>query len=537
MSSLKKLVSVLLIACAIVIMLPVSLEAAEPQLRFSDPSTTQGATFNVDATFYADDIGSVSATLTYDASALKFISGDNATDNGGQIQLTGSGNGGTQLTWTLQFQALQVTTTQIEIASVSAASSFGASLEVTRGSSTITIGEGDPSLIQDDSAGGGTATDIQVDVNGTSYTVVDFSDILIPTGFTKSEVTLEGGQCPAALQESSGKYAVYLANADGEENFFLYDPDDSSFSPFEQITISQDRFIIPLTTNDGSQMPDNLQETTFTVNGKEFPAWQNTDSESFYVLYALNSDGEEAFYQYDSTDDTYQRYTVENTDEEDQGQTSSGLRRLFDTLRDNIDKFLVGTWLVFLLFLIIIIILAIKLRHRNLELDDLYDEYGIDLEEEPEEVPDKKKKDKKANKKSKKQDKLALDEDSELDDNFEDYEDDDFEDGFDSDYEDEYDLDGDDDNDDSYDEEDYEDDDYDEDYEEDYDAFVRGAKRSYDDAPRRSRRSGDEEDIDDLDALLNARVREPAKRPKKEPQRRSHAEEDDTFKMDIIDLD
>ena len=55
--------------------------------------------------------------------------------------------------------------------------------------------------------------------------------------------------------------------------------------------------------------------------------------------------------------------------------------------------------------------------------------------------------------------------------------------------------------------------------------------------PRRSRRADDEEDIDDLDALLNARVREPAKRPKKTPERRSHAEEDDTFKMDIIDLD
>lgn len=529
MRSLKKLVSILLIACTIVIMLPASLEAAEPQLRFSDPSTTQGATFNVDATFYADDIGSVRATLTYDTSSLKFISGDNATDNGGQIQLTGSGNGSTQLTWTLQFQALQVTTTQIEIASISAASSSGSSLEVTRGSSTITIREGDSSLIQDDSTGGGTVTDVRVDVNGTSYTVVDFSDILIPTGFTKSEVTLEGSQCPAALQESSGKYAIYLANADGEENFFLFDSDDSSFSPFEQITISQDRFIIPLTKDVSSQMPDNLQETTFTVNGKEFPAWQNTDSESFYVLYALNSDGKEAFYQYDSTEDTYQRYTIENIDKEDQGQTSSGLRRLFDTLRDNIDKFLVGTWLVFLLFLIIIIILAIKLHHRNLELDDLYDEYGIDLDDEPEEVPEKKKKDKKADKKSRKQDKLAADEESEFDDGFEDYEDDDFEDGFDS--EDEYDLDGEDE--DSYEEEEYDD----EDFDEDYDAFVRGAKRSYDDVPRRSRRADDEEDIDDLDALLNARVREPAKRPKKTPERRSHAEEDDTFKMDIIDLD
>ena len=40
----------------------------------------------------------------------------------------------------------------------------------------------------------------------------------------------------------------------------------------------------------------------------------------------------------------------------------------------------------FVVLIILLIVLAVKLRHRNLELDDLYDEYGIDLEEEPEKV-------------------------------------------------------------------------------------------------------------------------------------------------------
>ena len=178
---------------------------------------------------------------------------------------------------------------------------------------------------------------------------------------------------------------------------------------------------------------------------------------------------------------------------------------------------LVAACVLFVLVVIILIVALVKLHHRNLELDDLYDEYGIDLDEEQEKAANKK--DKKADKKSKKKDKLQPQaEETDFDEGFEDYEDDD-----------EYDLDGD--EYDSYDEEDY-----DEDYEEDYDSFVRGGKRSYGDVSRRSR-VDDEEDIEDLDALLNARVREPAKRPKKAPERRSHAEEDDTFKMDIIDLD
>ena len=154
-----------------------------------------------------------------------------------------------------------------------------------------------------------------------------------------------------------------------------------------------------------------------------------TDSESFYVLYALNSDGKEAFYQYDSADNTYQRYTIDNTNDE-QGQASSGLRRLFDILRDNIDRFLVGIWLVFLLLLITIIILAIKLHHRNLELDDLYDEYGIDLDEEEEQKPAKVKKKAATVKKAKggptvrRPAQIDLD-DEEDSDNFKDYEEED----------------------------------------------------------------------------------------------------------------
>ena len=548
MKHVRKWIAMAFAVCMIAAMLPAELRAAEPQLRFSDPSTTQGATFGVDVTFYADDIGSVDAILNYDTAALKFISGNGATASGSQIQLTGSGSGSTQLSWSLQFQALQVTTTQIEVASVTASSSDGTSLQVTQGNSTITIGEGDPSLIQDagqtDAAAGGA----QIDVNGAAYTVVDFSDILIPAGFTKAEVTLEGQQCPAAIQESSGMYALNLADSAGEESFFLYDPEDGSFSPFEQILISQgERFIIPLTDEVGSQLPSYLQETTFTVNGKTFPAWQNIDNASFYVLYALNSDGEEAYYQYDSLEDTYQRYTVGDTVQEDDGEPSSMLGKVFDKLRDNIDKFLLGTWLIFLFLFLLVIILAVKLRHRNLELDDLYDEYGIDLEEEPEEIPDKKKakKEKKAEKKAEKKSKKKKEEpEDDGFESFEDFEDDYEEEDFDDPADDEYDLDEedfveedlDDYREEDIEEEDLDEEDFDEDLEDDYDAFVSGADRSFGKVSRQTP-DADEEDIDDLDALLNARVREPEKRPRKKPERRSHAEEDDTFKMDIIDLD
>ena len=141
MKLVKKMTAVIIALCMTVMVLPFSVNAAEPQLRFSDPTTTQGATFDVEATFYADaGIGDVNATLTYDAAALKFISGDGATASNGQIQLTGNGGGSTEMKWTLQFQAPAVQTTSITIASVSASSTDGTSFQVAQGSSTITIG-------------------------------------------------------------------------------------------------------------------------------------------------------------------------------------------------------------------------------------------------------------------------------------------------------------------------------------------------------------------------------------------------------------
>ena len=54
-----------------------------------------------------------------------------------------------------------------------------------------------------------------------------------------------------------------------------------------------------------------------------------------------------------------------------------------------------------LLLVLVLIVTAVKLRHRDLELDDLYDEYGIDLDEE-EEALKAKKKEEKQEKKAKK---------------------------------------------------------------------------------------------------------------------------------------
>ena len=106
--------------------------------------------------------------------------------------------------------------------------------------------------------------------------------------------------------------------------------------------------------------------------------------------------GEKGFYQYDSSDGTYQ--AVETPTEQVKEKTNeSALSKIGNFIADHTLFVLIAAGAFVLILLILMIIFAIKLVHRNQELDDLYDEYDIPFEEE-EEKPAKKKKNRKAEK-------------------------------------------------------------------------------------------------------------------------------------------
>lgn len=414
MRKIKKILVTVLMLCMICPCISTITEAATAELRFADPSTTVGAEVDVKAKLSSSStLKSLDATLTYDTSSLKFISGDNATADNGQIKLSWTGSG-SSAEFELKFQALQEGTTSIEVASAEGKGSDGTALQITQGSSSVTIGEGDPSLIQnDDAQTTGTADGATVKVNGKEYTVSsEFSDVLVPEGFTKGEMTFEGSNYPVVTQESSGINAMYLTeNSSGEADFFLYNSDDGSFAPFEEVEIAKDRYIIPLMDDGKVSLPSQYQKTTLTLNGKEFDTWQDTKEAEYYIIYALNSDGEKTTYRYDTTDGTYQKYTPSASENTSSGSKSGNGKGIWGKVLDFIENFLdivvIIVLVLFAVLLIVVIITSVKLHYRDLELDDLYDEYGIDMDEEEEEKKIQKKAAKKADKAKKKAKKSA----------------------------------------------------------------------------------------------------------------------------------
>lgn len=408
MRKIKKLVVTFLAICLMCPGLSVITEAATAELRFADPSTTVGAEVEVKTKLSSvSSLQSMEATLTYDKSELKFISGDNATAKDGTIKISWTGTG-TTAEFNLKFQALKEGTSNIEVSSATGTATDGSTLEITQGSSAVTIGAGDPSLIKDDTEDQSedsktTAADGPVvKVNGKKYVVgSEFSEELIPDGFKKGEMTFEGSKYTVITQEASGINAMYLTEkSSGDSDFFLYNSDDGSFSPFEEVEIAKDRYIIPLMNDGKLKLSSRYQKTTLTLNGKEFDTWQDTKDAEYYIVYALNSDGEKTTYRYDTTDETYQKYSPES-----QGTTSGNKNngkglwgKILNFVEEFLDIVVIIAIALFLLVLLMFIVTAIKLRHRDLELDDLYDEYGIDMDEEEAVLKEKKKEEKKEEK-------------------------------------------------------------------------------------------------------------------------------------------
>lgn len=358
--------------------------AAEGTLQFSDPSAAAGENVTVTAKVISNAegvaVGDTDITVTYDPSILKFVSGTNATGGDGTVKLSAKGDGTSmEVNYSMEFTALKEGTATLEAKEYTAYLANDEALNLTLGTSQMTIQGGTP--VSEEEAGeneGQAGSDgLKVTVDGKEYTVnANFSEAVIPKGFAAAETELDGQKTKAMLQETSGQYIFYLQDSDGNSDYFLYSDDDGSFSQTAVVDVNSSLSIFLMDHKDKEGLPEEYKETTTDIGGKVFTAWQNTSEKEYYLVYALSSEGSKGYYQYDTTEKTYQRYTPPVVEKKESSNT------LTDKLTNFINKYmtivLCAVWGVFLVMLIIIIVLGVKLSRRNQELDDLYDEYDID---------------------------------------------------------------------------------------------------------------------------------------------------------------
>lgn len=442
MKAFKKLAGLILAVCLAVPMFGTAAFAAEGVLMYSDPSAKVGDNVSIDLVVKSNSgetVGDVTVDMTYDPSSLEFVSGDGFTaDGSGSLTYSGKGSGA-ELRVPVTFRALKTGEAKLTVNSTTATMADGETLELKEGSSTVKIAAADDGTTQVEpsaasSAAAGETTDITVTVNGTDYKFSEaFTSRDIPDGFSETTATFNGAERKFVANEA-GVMLGYLVDDSGSGSFFLFNQDDATFSPFIQLFISDTTSIVPLNQAGSVKLPDSFQKVDLTVQEQKYPAWSDPSVPRYYLIYAMNTrTGESHLYQYDTEDGTYQYY-AQDTDKE--GTSSvAGLPipgKIGDMINNHLTLFFVFAVLVGLVLLILMIIFAIKLVHRNQELDDLYAEYDIPYEEDDDVQDTKPKKKKKLFGKS-----ASEEEDDDYDDDGydDDYDDDDYDDYDDDDYE------------------------------------------------------------------------------------------------------
>ena len=381
MKVMRKVATLLLAICLVVPCFSMVSHAAN-RIMFEDPSTAVGQTLQLKGVIQTDAaMEDREVVMTYDTSMLKFKSGDNVTETGaGELTYKATGAAETQrVEFLMSFEVLKEGTTQVKVKSHTVYSTTDAKLTCQEGYSAITIAAGDGTTATEEPATEEPASDsgAVVEVNGESYTLSEnFAEEDIPEGFEESTLEYAGTEYKVVMQAETGMTLGYLVGAE-EAKFFLYVAENATFAPFEQLKISDTTQITLLTYVEDVVFPQPYVATTVEVNGTEFPAWQNSENTEVCVLYAMNNRGEKTFYQFDTVEGTYQRFEMPEVEEEKEADTI--IAKLGEVLGDNLNTVVLGIGFGFILLLIVVVVLCVKLYNRNAELDELYDEFGIDL--------------------------------------------------------------------------------------------------------------------------------------------------------------
>lgn len=389
MKMMKKFATLLLAICLVVSCFSMVSFAADGKIMFTDPTTKVGETLEVTGVVEKSrgNFGKIEITMTYDTSYLKFKSGDGIVEaQAGEITYTGDATNdtGSRKEFKITFDVLKAGSTKLTVKNATIKNVSGTVLDYTKGSSTITIAEGEGTTTPPttEPATPDETTAKLVEVNGVNYTISNtIPENEIPKGYEASTLEYDLVNYNVVYHEGFGLTLAYMVSEDNIGSFFMYVEEDATFAPYEEISISDEVTIVLLSDVSEIELPSEyVSQEVSSTKGHEFPAWRNEEYPDFIILYAINNNGEKSLYQLDNAEGTYQRFNAPEVVREELNDTFIG--KLSEVLEHHLDYVILGTGLGFILFVIIIVVLSVKLYNRNAELDEIYDEYGIEDEED-----------------------------------------------------------------------------------------------------------------------------------------------------------
>lgn len=150
---------------------------------------------------------------------------------------------------------------------------------------------------------------VYLDHDGKSLGVVrNTQDVTIPDGFKESKTTIDDTQITVWTNENMHATIVYLIDEEDQKGFYLLE-DGKVTSSFVPVSIAG-RTLYQIDVPSDQRSLAGMQFQTVTIKDLELSGWVfgDPDLENFCVIYVMNEKGERAYYQYDSAEETLQRF-------------------------------------------------------------------------------------------------------------------------------------------------------------------------------------------------------------------------------------
>ena len=150
------------------------------------------------------------------------------------------------------------------------------------------------------------------DINGTEWTMVnDIPEDVVPEGFEHSKTVIDGLEYNTLHGTFGDITLVYLQSESGN-GIFVYDAAQNA--AYEYVRINSESHFIVVLLPKVDDVPEGYNEVSLSIEGKGVATAYQTKAEKkddktkdFYLVYAINDNGESGWYTYDSVDGTYMR--------------------------------------------------------------------------------------------------------------------------------------------------------------------------------------------------------------------------------------
>ena len=147
-------------------------------------------------------------------------------------------------------------------------------------------------------------------IDGVDYEFVMSEDGLeAPEGFTAGTTTYKDWDVLSFQSPNKKITVVCLKDEDGENHWYIMDAEKDTFTPYQEYSSQYNRYII-IAAPEGVEIPEGFTETTLKIGDNEVVAYQSADvaDKDLYLVYAVNVEGEEGFYEYDVKEQSFLRY-------------------------------------------------------------------------------------------------------------------------------------------------------------------------------------------------------------------------------------